>query len=231
MRRGWAPFSPFWLPRPLSTRSGEATPSARAVCRCLTHTHASPLVVDHDGASYTYGVVDALASRVANFLRGRNIVVEDVVTIYAHRSAALVVAVMGVLKAGATVSIIDPAYPAQRQIVYLQLARPKALVVLAEAGVLLPEVKEFLEQTPEIATVLGGLCMDVTKGARARVRCHGGALTHTHSRSTVPQLATASVVDPRVEIGPDNVSTLSFTSGSTGIPKGECRHSALVVVA
>ena len=33
-------------------------------------------------------------------------------------------------------------------------------------------------------------------------------------------LAGMSAEDPDVEIGPDDIGTLSFTSGSTGIPKG-----------
>ncbi len=61
--------------------------------------------------------------------------------IFAHRSAALVIAIMGILKAGATCAIIDPAYPTARQITYLKVAQPKALIVLAAAGVLQDEVK------------------------------------------------------------------------------------------
>ena len=33
-------------------------------------------------------------------------------------------------------------------------------------------------------------------------------------------LAGISAENPNVEIGPDDIGTLSFTSGSTGIPKG-----------
>jgi acyl-CoA synthetase (AMP-forming)/AMP-acid ligase II len=38
-------------------------------------------------------------------------------------------------------------------------------------------------------------------------------------------LAGVSAGNPGIEIGPEDIGTLSFTSGSTGIPKGGCaRH-------
>ncbi|RJE16600.1 L-aminoadipate-semialdehyde dehydrogenase, large subunit, partial [Aspergillus sclerotialis] len=53
--------------------------------------------------------------------------------VYAYRGVDLVVAVMGILKSGATFSVIDPAYPPERQNVYLDVARPRALVVIEKA--------------------------------------------------------------------------------------------------
>lgn len=41
---------------------------------------------------------------------------EDRVALYAHRSPALVVGIMGILKSGATFTVIDPAYPVERQV-------------------------------------------------------------------------------------------------------------------
>ena len=164
------------------------------------------LVVENNGSvQYTYRQVNELANRVANFLLSCKLQIEDVVCIYAHRSAPLVVAVMGVLKAGGTVSIIDPQYPSARQITYLNVAEPKVLIVLAAAGILQPEVKDFLMVTPQIRSVLASLSMDL---------------------SAMPQLQNVSAEDPKILVGPENVSTLSFTSGSTGIPKG-CRGRAI----
>ena len=47
--------------------------------------------------------------------------------IYAQRSAALVVALLGILKAGAAFVILDPAYPASRLISYLRIAQRRGL--------------------------------------------------------------------------------------------------------
>ena len=56
--------------------------------------------------------------------------------IYAYRGVDLMIAVMGVLKAGATFSVIDPAYPPARQNIYLSVAKPKGLIGLEKAGTL-----------------------------------------------------------------------------------------------
>ncbi len=53
--------------------------------------------------------------------------------------------------------------------------------------------------------MLPGLCMDL---------------------AAMPQLAAVAATDPGVPVGPEHVSTLSFTSGSTGVPKG-CRGRAI----
>lgn len=62
-------------------------------------------MVDNE-RSYTYQLMDELSNRLANYLIGQGIQPEDVVTLYAHRSVSIVVGIMGILKAGATFSVI-----------------------------------------------------------------------------------------------------------------------------
>lgn len=80
--------------------------------------------------------MDDLSNRLANFLLAAGVQKEERVALYAHRSSALVVGIMGILKSGATFTVVDPAYPVKRQIVYLQVAQPRAVVTLAAAGAL-----------------------------------------------------------------------------------------------
>ncbi|CAG8558298.1 13037_t:CDS:2, partial [Racocetra fulgida] len=56
---------------------------------------------------YTYQCIDEASNIVAHYLINNGIEREDVVMIYAYRGVDLVVAIMGVLKAGATFSVID----------------------------------------------------------------------------------------------------------------------------
>ena len=77
------------------------------------------------GATWSYAELDSWSNRLANQLIADGIKPQDVVAIYAHRSAALVWALLGLLKAGAAFMILDPAYPAARLLSYLRLARPR----------------------------------------------------------------------------------------------------------
>ena len=171
---------------------------------------------------FSYAQINNASSMLAQTLIRGGVVAENVVVIYAHRGVELVVAIMGVLKAGATFSVIDPQYPAPRQKVYLSVAKPSALVVLERAGSLLPDVEEYAHS-----------------GTDFKLRCLVSAL-HLNDDGTLRAQSAeleavkqqfskgSSVHEGLPEIGPDSIGTLSFTSGSTGIPKGvRGRHFSL----
>jgi L-aminoadipate-semialdehyde dehydrogenase len=55
----------------------------------------------------------------------------------------------------------------------------------------------------------------------------GGSIDEGSVDVLTPQIHLAEI-DPNVIIGPDSIGTLSFTSGSTGVPKGvKGRHYSL----
>ena len=130
---------------------------------------------------------------------------------------------MGALKAGATVSVLDPQYPADRQKVLLEVANPRFLVQIQRAtqenGALAGSVSTFIAQHLQIKAEVPALqlCDDGTlKGGIVGER---DCLASYESRKT--EL-------PDVLIGPDSAPTLSFTSGSEGKPKGVLgRHFSL----
>lgn len=168
---------------------------------------------------YDYQTIHFASNTVAHYLVQGGIQREDVVMIYAYRGVDLVIAIMGVLKAGATFSVIDPAYPPARQEIYLSVAKPRGLIVLKEAGEIAGSVRDYIQKEQKIVceipnlkiqrdgTVLGGSVSgkDVLDGVRAKASQETG-----------------------IVIGPDSIGTLSFTSGSTGIPKGvRGRHFSL----
>ena len=82
---------------------------------------------------FSYRCINESSNILAHHLVSNGVQRGEVVMVYAYRGVDLVVAVMGVLKAGATFSVIDPAYPPERQIIYLKVARPRALVVIEKA--------------------------------------------------------------------------------------------------
>jgi amino acid adenylation domain-containing protein len=94
--------------------------------RFTAHADATPdapaLVCD--GRILTYGELDVRATKLANALRARGAGPGDVVAIRSGRSAELVVAVLGVLKAGAAYLPLDPAQPDARRAAMIEDARP-----------------------------------------------------------------------------------------------------------
>ncbi|KAJ2011326.1 large subunit of alpha-aminoadipate reductase, partial [Coemansia sp. S85] len=169
--------------------------------------------------SFTYGQMLRAARVLSRTLRDGGVVREDVVVVYAYRGVDLVVAILGVLMAGATYSVVDPAYPAGRQNVYLGVARPRGLVVLEHAGRLADEVQAYVDNELQVVCTVAGM----------ELRDDGELVSAGDAVARAARVVDASPVeDDVVEVGHDSVGTLSFTSGSTGIPKGvRGRHFSL----
>lgn len=167
--------------------------------------HPDKVLIAQENETWSYQKINDLSNQLANYLVANGIKPEERVAMYAHRSAALVVGIMGILKSGATFTVIDPAYPVDRQIIYLQVSTPRAVVTLAAAGTLNPKVQEYIDTKLNVRCQLNGLGMA------------GAGPLEPHSTES------AGVV-----VGPDSVGTLSFTSGSTGLPKAvRGRHVSL----
>lgn len=128
--------------------------------------------------------------------------------IYAYRGVDLVIAVMGALKAGATFSVIDPLYPPDRQIIYLKVAQPRALINLAkatqEAGELSDKVRSFIRDTLHLRTEIPALAIQ-DDGSLL-----GGNLD---GKDMLEQQQTLRDKPSGIVIGPDDVPTLSTFGG------------------
>jgi amino acid adenylation domain-containing protein len=157
-----------------------------------------PAVIDPDN-QWTYGELDRRSNQLAHYLISHGIKPKDVVTIYAQRSAALVIALLGVLKAGAAFVILDPAYPASRLMSYLRIAKPRALLHIEGAGEMAEELKEFV--------------------ANLDLRCQI-TIPNKELSSDNDLLKAYSMLDPNLQIQADDPAYVAFTSGSTGEPKG-----------
>jgi L-aminoadipate-semialdehyde dehydrogenase len=116
-----------------------------------------------------------------------------------------VVAIMGILKAGAAFSVIDPLYPPDRQIIYLDVAQPRALVNLQkatlEAGPLDKSVRDFITARLDLRTEVPSLLIQ-----------DDGSLQSGLIKADKDIFINASTEDrkvPGVEIFPDDIPTLS----------------------
>ena len=164
-------------------------------------------ILDAD-ESWSYQEADARSNQLANALRASGIRTGDVVAIYGHRSAPLVWAILGVLKAGAAFVILDPAYPVPRLIACLEIAPPRGWLEIAAAGPLPEDLNKFVDTLD--------CCCRLELTARASDRDD--------------PLAGHTATDPLVEIDRDGLAYVAFTSGSTGNPKGVLgRHGPLTL--
>jgi L-aminoadipate-semialdehyde dehydrogenase len=172
---------------------------------------------------FTYQQINEASNVLAHHLVSNGVQRGEVVMLYSHRGVDLVVAVMGTLKAGATFSVIDPAYPADRQIIYLDVAKPRALVVIdkatQEAGPLSQTVREYISSSLKIRTEVPAL----------KLQDDGSVVGGDANGKDIFDSQFSKKADlPGVTVGPDSIPTLSFTSGSEGRPKGvRGRHFSL----
>ncbi|KAK4542185.1 hypothetical protein LTR36_007032 [Oleoguttula mirabilis] len=187
---------------------------------CIVETASS----NSPERAFSYQQINEASNILSHHLVSNGVQRGEVVMVYAHRGVDLVVAVMGVLKAGATFSVIDPAYPADRQIIYLDVAKPRALVNIEkatlDAGPLGPAVREYIETQLQLRTEVPLLKL------RDDGSLQGGSLTG--GKDCLSDSVAKKADLPGVPVGPDSTPTLSFTSGSEGRPKGvRGRHFSL----
>jgi amino acid adenylation domain-containing protein len=158
---------------------------------------AHPAITDPSG-SWTYAELNSRTNQLAHYLLRNGIQREDIIAVYAHRSASLVWALLGILKAGAAFLILDPAYPAARLIQYIRMAKPRGVIELQAAGVVSNELESVLRASVDFCVTL-----PVSAGLGADKVFEG-----------------YSTADPEMEIHPDDLAYISYTSGSTGEPNG-----------
>ncbi|MCF3129209.1 non-ribosomal peptide synthetase [Streptomyces olivochromogenes] len=147
-----------------------------------------------DGTTLTYGELNTRANRLAHHLIEHGVGPEDIVGMALPRSIDLVVAMLGVLKAGAAYLPIDTEYPKERVRFMIEDAKPSYVVTLQATVAWLPADAPLLvlddAATQEELTAHPAWSHDPTDIERT------GRLTPAHPAYVI------------------------YTSGSTGTPKG-----------
>ncbi|GAB7187034.1 amino acid adenylation domain-containing protein [Kitasatospora sp. Ki12] len=165
------------------------------------------VAVAANGIELTYAELDARADQVARLLAGQGVGPESLVAVCMERRVELVVALLGVLKAGGAYLPIDPEYPVERIGFMLADARPVAVLTSHASR----------SRLPGDGTGAAGarvLLLDDPALGEALAALDGGALTP--AERTAPLLL-------------DHPAYVIYTSGSTGRPKGVAiSHRALV---
>jgi amino acid adenylation domain-containing protein len=97
------------------------------------------VAVEQGDLRLTYGELEARASRLAGHLRRLGVGAESIVGLAVERSPDLLVAMLGVLKAGAAYLPLDPNYPRERMALMLEDSGARVLLTQERLGERLPE--------------------------------------------------------------------------------------------
>ncbi|MFI8191819.1 amino acid adenylation domain-containing protein [Streptomyces sp. NPDC085946] len=143
-----------------------------------------------DGTTWSYRELDERSNRLARALVARGIGPEDVVAVALPRSADLVLALLGVLKSGAAYVAVDPDYPPARIAYMLQDAAPGLLITSTATGIATDRDRLLIDAPEFLADADGRDPGPVTAAERLR------------------------------PLEPGCAAYLTYTSGSTGHPKG-----------
>ncbi|MEU2340119.1 amino acid adenylation domain-containing protein, partial [Streptomyces sp. NPDC013172] len=160
----------------------------------VARTPDAPAVAS-GGVEVSYAELDARANRLARYLSGLGVGPESVVGLCLPRGVEMIVAVLGVWKAGGAYLPVDPEYPAERIGFMLSDAAPVCVLTVAGVAGALSELEGTAGAEPVVVLDDPGM----VAGLAAE---KGGA-----PRGAVP-------------VVPGCAAYVIYTSGSTGTPKG-----------
>ncbi|MGX1547467.1 amino acid adenylation domain-containing protein, partial [Streptomyces adustus] len=205
-----------------TAREVDAVPVPQAFAAQVAATPDATALVCGD-TELTYRQLDAWANQLAHALIAREVGPEQTVAVALPRSVESVVAVLGVLKAGAAYLPVDPAYPQARIAYMLDDARPALMV---DDPALVTDVSAWPETDPVVALdVRHPAYVIYTSGSTGRpkgvVVAHGG----------VASLVAAQI--ERFAIEPDSrvlqFASPSFDASVSEIYTALLRGAALVL--
>ena len=148
------------------------------------------IAVIYEEKSYTYREVDDLSDRLAHYISQQGLGRGDTVAVFIPHSEYMVIASLGVLKAGCAYEPLDPNYPDERLAFMAKDASAK--LILADDS-LLPRLENF-------------------DGCSDKRLC-------ISEIPRLPQPAEEKRENIQAPL-PEDLFTLIYTSGTTGVPKG-----------
>lgn len=187
------------LPDPATPLKSEWKKSIPEMVTDQEHQSPQSIALVDSQNQWTYADLRNLSNKLSNYFIDSGIKKGDVVAVYADRNASLVLAVLSILKAGAAFMILDPAYPPGRLLNQLNQSQPKFFLHLEGAGNLPLELDKYLGENSQISY---------------------------RQLSNSPHLSANSFLEhfssslPGINISPESLAYVAFTSGSTGDPKG-----------
>jgi non-ribosomal peptide synthetase component F len=157
--------------------------------------HPDAVAVAFADETLSYRELDSRANRLAHHLRAYGVGPETVVGVCLARSLNLIVGLLAILKAGGAYLPLDPDYPQERLAFMLADARVRVLLTHAATHNVTQAVVALVTQASDAAPIVVDVDAD--------------AVAIASQRPTAPVLA----------VDPQHTAYVTYTSGSTGIPK------------
>ena len=129
------------------------TQTVVSLFRHQVELHPDNIAMVYHDVRLTYKQVDERSERIAQYVQSLGLGSEDVVSILIPRSEWMVVASIGVLKAGCAYQPLDPSYPAERLNFMMQDAGAKLLIADEELRPIVDEYQGKVLLTKDIETL------------------------------------------------------------------------------
>jgi len=192
---------------------------------------AKPFLVFYD-TQISYAEFKDEAERIAGWLQGQGVAKGDRVLLYMQNSPQFVLAYYGILRANAVVVPVNPMNMTTELRHYVKDAGARVAVVAQD---ILPQMQPLLGNGPDqgLQHILVAAYSDYLKAPTGMkvpdfVKAPRQALAEPGVTLWSDMLATNARPGP-VEVGPDDLCVMPYTSGTTGHPKG-CMHTHRTVM-
>ncbi|MBR4730768.1 MAG: amino acid adenylation domain-containing protein, partial [Prevotella sp.] len=110
------------------------------------------IAVIYQDKRYTYAEVDDISDRIARYIASKGLESEDVVSVLIPRCEWMVMASLGVLKAGCAYQPLDPSYPKERLNFMMKDADAKLLIADVELRPIVDEYKGEVLLTKDLVS-------------------------------------------------------------------------------
>nr|WP_295875043.1 non-ribosomal peptide synthetase [uncultured Chitinophaga sp.] len=120
--------------------------------------HPDNVALEFKGVGYSYGELNEKANQFAAWLQTKyQLAADDIVAIQLDRSQWMIIALLGILKAGAAYLPVDPGYPAERIAYLLSDSQARLIVDTVQIADFIATAGEYPKENPAAERLPGQL--------------------------------------------------------------------------